>query len=318
MWLMPLLHAFVAAAAAAFAVPPTICTVTPGRCVADDVIPCPSCPNHYHRLRVLGEPIIQPQPAAAMSPELCARLCFDRQLPLAGVEAGTECMCGREVDSRAEVLSGAGVCAAPCAGNRSEHCGARFQLHVFNVSCSGTPRPPPPLPGPPPGPPPPAAGCLNPAFAKQRWCNAALPIDERVSDMISRMTLSEKIVSLGSSKNAIPSLGLPSYNWRSEANNGLDYYNSKSKLTPHATRTAYPCTTAMAFNRSLFHALGAQVGAEARAMANVGSAAGTWWHPVINLGRDPRWGRSVARVLSPPSSPRPSCVMFGLNFDDIV
>ena len=91
-------------------------------------------------------------------------------------------------------------------------------------------------------------------------------------------------VSLGSTKNAVPSLGLPSYNWRSEANNGLDYFDSKSPRTPHATRTAYPCTTTMAFNRSLYHALGAQVGAEARAMANVGSAAGTWWHPGINLG----------------------------------
>ena len=71
-----------------------------------------------------------------------------------------------------------------------------------------------------------------------------------------------------------------------------DYFDSKSPLTPHSTKTAYPCTTTMAFNRSLSHALGAQVGAEARAMANVGSAAGTWWHPVINLARDPRWGRN--------------------------
>ena len=33
------------------------CRVIPGHCVTDDVLPCPSCPNHYHRLRVLGEPI---------------------------------------------------------------------------------------------------------------------------------------------------------------------------------------------------------------------------------------------------------------------
>ena len=125
-----------------------------------------------------------------MTLELCAQLCFDRRLPLAGVEAGSECMCGSKVDSRAGVLSGPGVCASPCSGDHSERCGARFQLHVYNVSCSGTPRPPPPPPPPPPSPP---TGCLNPAFAKQTWCNSVLPIDERVSDMIARMTLQEKM-----------------------------------------------------------------------------------------------------------------------------
>ena len=124
------------------------------------------------------------------------------------------------------------------------------------------------------------------------------------------MTLQDKVASPASSDNAVPSLGLPTYNWRSEANNGLEYFNSKSKLIPHSTKTAYPCTTSMAFNRSLFHALGAQVAAEARAMANMGSTAGTWWHPVINLARDPRWGRNYEtpgedRNHNPDADPNP-------------
>ena len=81
--------------------------------------------------------------------------------------------------------------------------------------------------------------------------------------MISRMTLAEKIGSLGSSKNAIPSLGLPSYSWRSEAEHGIEYARF-DKLTPYATDFAFPTTLAMSFNKSLFRAIGAQVGAEVR------------------------------------------------------
>ena len=103
--------------------------------------------------------------------------------------------------------------------------------------------------------------CLNQSmpFAKQKWCDDTLAIGARVEDMIGRMTLAEKIGSLASSKNPVPSLGLPSYNWRSEANNGVDYYSS-APPTPHSTKFAWPTTTAMAFNRSLFAAIGAQVG----------------------------------------------------------
>ena len=151
----------------------------------------------------------------------------------------------------------------------------------------------------------PALGLANPClnqslpFAKQKWCDVTQPIDVRVADMISRMPLPEKIASLASSNNAVPSLGLPSYSWRSEANNGIDYF-SHGPLTPHSTKFAWPTTTAMAFNRSLFHAQGAQIGREARAMANVGNAGGTFWHPVVNLAREPRWGRNYE--VCPPDA----------------
>ena len=81
--------------------------------------------------------------------------------------------------------------------------------------------------------------------------------------MIARMTLAEKIASLGSSNNAIPSLGLPSYSWRSEAEHGIEYARF-DQLTPYATDFAFPTTLAMSFNKTLFRAIGAQVGAEVR------------------------------------------------------
>ena len=63
--------------------------------------------------------------------------------------------------------------------------------------------------------------------------------------------------------------------------------------TPYETNFAFPITTAMSFNRSLWKATGAQIGREARAFMNQGNAWSTYWAPVINLAREPRWGRNI-------------------------
>jgi hypothetical protein len=84
------------------------CVTEPALCYADYVIPCPSCPAPYHRLRVLG-----PQSGAiftgAVSREYCAQLCSDRKLLLAGVEAN-QCFCGDAVNASAQLLTAKGVC----------------------------------------------------------------------------------------------------------------------------------------------------------------------------------------------------------------
>ena len=49
----------------------------------------------------------------------------------------------------------------------------------------------------------------------------------------------------------------------------------------------------MSFNRSLWRATGGQIGREARAFMNDGNAWSTYWAPVINLAREPRWGRNI-------------------------
>ena len=63
--------------------------------------------------------------------------------------------------------------------------------------------------------------------------------------------------------------------------------------TPAATNFAFPITTAMSFNRSLWRATGRHIAREARAMMNAGNAFSTFWAPVINLAREPRWGRNI-------------------------
>ena len=48
-------------------------------------------------------------------------------------------------------------------------------------------------------------------FSHMPWCNVSLPVDERVADMVSRMTLAEKIPNLDTPGAPIPSLGLDQY-----------------------------------------------------------------------------------------------------------
>ena len=140
--------------------------------------------------------------------------------------------------------------------------------------------------------------CLDGAGAQasRKWCDAAAPIDERVADMVSRMNVSEKISNLGNSAGAIGSLDLPHYNWWSEATHGLATGGlgvRNSAQAPHQTNFPFPITTAMSFNRTLWRATGAQIGTEARAFMNLGAAYSTYWAPVINLAREPRWGRNI-------------------------
>jgi beta-glucosidase-like glycosyl hydrolase len=69
---------------------------------------------------------------------------------------------------------------------------------------------------------------------------------------------------------AAPSLGLPPYNWWEEATHGVGTNHEN-------TNVAFPITTAMSFNRSLWKATGALIGTEARALMNQGAAGSDFW-----------------------------------------
>ena len=130
--------------------------------------------------------------------------------------------------------------------------------------------------------------CVDTAapYHKQPWCDASLSIDERITDMLGRMSLDEKIPNLNTAGVEIKSLGLSAYNWWEEASSGV----SGGKQT---TKFAYPITTGMSFNRTLWRLTGRQIGHEARALMNAGQAGSSFWAPVINLAREPRWGRNI-------------------------
>jgi len=129
-------------------------------------------------------------------------------------------------------------------------------------------------------------------FSAMAFCNASLPIEARVADLISRLSLDDKIKLMDRNGVALPKLGLNAYNWWEESTHGISPPRNTEK-TPWETNFAFPITTSMSFNRSLWKATAQQIGREARAFANAGDEFSTFWTPVVNLAREPRWGRNL-------------------------
>ncbi|XXG84668.1 hypothetical protein AAC387_Pa10g2135 [Persea americana] len=128
------------------------------------------------------------------------------------------------------------------------------------------------------------------------FCNKSLPYNVRVRDLVDSMTVEEKVQQLGNEAKGVPRLGLPPYQWWSEALHGVSnvgpgtFFN---KTIPGATSFPTVILSAASFNESLWKSLGQAVSTEARAMYNLGMAGLTFWSPNINVVRDPRWGRAL-------------------------
>jgi len=124
------------------------------------------------------------------------------------------------------------------------------------------------------------------------YLNPSLPITQRVNDLVSRMTLQEKVLQMQHTAPAIPPLGIPSYDWWNEALHGV----ARSGYA-----TVFPQAIGMAatWDTELVHQEGRVIATEARAKYNQAQREGnhsiyyglTFWSPNINIVRDPRWGR---------------------------
>ena len=122
--------------------------------------------------------------------------------------------------------------------------------------------------------------------------DAGKPLDERVHDLVSRLTLQEKVSLLGYNSKAIPRLGIPAYNWWNEGLHGV---------ARAGEATIFPQAIGMAatFNPDLVKQVSTVISTEARAKYNLAIAQDrhlqymglTFWTPNINIFRDPRWGR---------------------------
>lgn len=127
---------------------------------------------------------------------------------------------------------------------------------------------------------------------EQMYLNPKEPIAARVEDLVSRMTLSEKIAQLYNDAPAIERLGIPEYNWWNEALHGVARAG-KATVFPQAIGLA------ATFNAPLLHNVAAAISDEARAKHHyftdndvVFRYTGlTFWSPNVNIFRDPRWGR---------------------------
>ncbi|HWF93198.1 MAG TPA: glycoside hydrolase family 3 C-terminal domain-containing protein [Terriglobales bacterium] len=123
--------------------------------------------------------------------------------------------------------------------------------------------------------------------------NPQLPTAQRVDDLISHMTLDEKVSQLTHTADAIPRLGVPQYNWWNEGLHGV---------ARAGYATVFPQAIGMAatFDEPLMHKIASAISTEFRAKyyANMRPDGSTdWyygltvWSPNINIFRDPRWGR---------------------------
>ena len=122
--------------------------------------------------------------------------------------------------------------------------------------------------------------------------DASQPVDTRVDDLISRMTLEEKASQLVNQARSIPRLQVPAYDWWSEALHGV---------ARNGTATVFPEPIGLAatFDAPLIHEMAVVIGTEARAKHNQALRAGhsdimeglDFWSPNVNIFRDPRWGR---------------------------
>ncbi len=137
---------------------------------------------------------------------------------------------------------------------------------------------------------PPSAPYLDPNLSPEK----------RAADLVSRMTLEERVLQMQNSAPAIPRLGVPVYNWWNEALHGV--------AQRRATVFPEPIGLAAAFDADLVHTVADVISTEARAKFHEamrqppvtevapGAAPGRiayldYWSPNINIFRDPRWGR---------------------------
>lgn len=122
--------------------------------------------------------------------------------------------------------------------------------------------------------------------------NPSLSIEERVNDLVSRMTLQEKVGQLVHTASSIPRLGVPAYNWWNEALHGV-------ARAGYATVFPQSITIANSWDEGLIYNVATAISDEARAKYHEFQRRGkrgiyqglTFWSPNINIYRDPRWGR---------------------------
>ena len=99
----------------------------------------------------------------------------------------------------------------------------------------------------------------EPATSTYPFCNKSLPLAERVVDLVSRMTLDEKVAQLINSASGVARLGIPPYEWWSEALHGVSNTGPGTTFggsVPAAVSFPQVILLAAAFNSSLWNAIG--------------------------------------------------------------
>jgi len=136
------------------------------------------------------------------------------------------------------------------------------------------------------------SGNIPIANAQVSFRDPKLPLETRVNDLVSRMSLDEKISQMMNAAAGIERLGIPEYEWWNEALHGV----ARSGVA-----TVFPQAIGLAatFDAPLVQQVADVTSTEGRAKHHEYARNGerqrykglTFWSPNINIFRDPRWGR---------------------------
>ncbi|NLI64118.1 MAG: glycosyl hydrolase [Bacteroidales bacterium] len=162
---------------------------------------------------------------------------------------------------------------------------------------------------------------LNAQESLKPYQDPSKPVDERVDDLIARLTLNEKVKMMKHESPAIPRLGIPAYDWWNEALHGVARTSEKVTVYPQAIGMA------ATFDTEAVRKMGDYTASEGRALFNEDLKAGktgtryrglTYWTPNINIFRDPRWGRGQETYGEDPylTGMMGSAIVEGLEGDD--
>ena len=137
------------------------------------------------------------------------------------------------------------------------------------------------------------ASCMAQSEQKPAYLNPGLPPEQRAADLVHRMTLEEKASQLVNQARPVTRLGVPAYDWWSEALHGV--------ATNGTTEFPEPIGLAATFDPEVIHKMATVIGTEGRikhdqAVKTNGGFSNIFqgldfWAPNINIFRDPRWGR---------------------------
>ncbi|NJN25766.1 MAG: glucan 1,4-alpha-glucosidase [Cyclobacteriaceae bacterium] len=138
------------------------------------------------------------------------------------------------------------------------------------------------------------AACTPSGEYEYAFQNPELSFEERADDLLSQMTLQEKIDQLNYESKSVEKLNVPEYNWWNECLHGV----ARSGIA-----TVYPQAIGLAatWDKELMHKVAVSISDEGRAKYHDyikkdkrGIYQGiTFWTPNINIFRDPRWGRGM-------------------------
>ena len=132
-----------------------------------------------------------------------------------------------------------------------------------------------------------------PALAQNApYLDPSLPVEQRVNDLVARMTLEEKVAQLRDHAAAIPRLAIPNYDWWNEGLHGVAFGG-------YATNFPQVIGMAATWDTDLVHQMAEIISTEARAKYHQAMREDqherffglTFWAPNVNIFRDPRWGR---------------------------